>query len=229
MKTMKFIKKTTTRAALVGGLALSLLGCSTPPPASTHSQGFEPVFSQEAEALPVPTGAIYEGHYDSLFGHGRSYHVGDVITVHFDEATQANRNQLNNLSRVASTTALPWSVPGLTQNTSFPLVAGGTTTNNGTGAAAQQNSLTGSITVTVTKVLANGNLVLRGEKQLALTEGTEVLQVAGIARPDDISPNNDLQSHRLANAQISYRGTGDLQQASSPGWGTSLLYKWWPF
>jgi flagellar L-ring protein precursor FlgH len=38
-----------------------------------------------------------------------------------------------------------------------------------------------------------------------------------------------VQSRRLANAQISYRGTGDMANASKPGWGTSALLKLWPF
>ena len=44
-----------------------------------------------------------------------------------------------------------------------------------------------------------------------------------------IGPNGTVQSLRLANAQISYRGTGDLAAASKPGWGTSALLKLWPF
>jgi len=78
-------------------------------------------------------------------------------------------------------------------------------------------------------VMPNGNLVLRGEKQLALTEGSEIIQVAGIIRPDDVAPNNTVQSRRLANAQIAYRGSGDLANATKAGWGTSTLLKIWPF
>ena len=70
---------------------------------------------------------------------------------------------------------------------------------------------------------------MRGEKQLALTEGSEIIQLSGIIRPTDISPSNMVQSSRLANAQIAYRGTGDLANASKPGWGTSALMKIWPF
>jgi flagellar L-ring protein precursor FlgH len=77
--------------------------------------------------------------------------------------------------------------------------------------------------------MPNGNLVLRGEKQLALTEGSEIIQVAGIIRPDDVAPNNTVQSRRLANAQIAYRGSGDLANATKAGWGTSTLMKIWPF
>jgi flagellar L-ring protein FlgH len=210
--------------ALTPLLLLSLVACSANPPTISHSENFEPVFSLEKESAPAPTGAIYAGHYDSLFGHGRSYHVGDIVTVVFDESTQANRTQTNNLSRASTNTALPATMKGF-----IPQINGGTTTSKGAGEADQAASLNGSITVTVIKVMSNGNLVLRGEKQMALTEGTEVLQLAGIARPEDISPNNALQSHRLANAQISYRGTGDMANATSAGWGTSALLKWWPF
>ncbi len=97
------------------------------------------------------------------------------------------------------------------------------------GTAGQSASLTGAVSVTVIEVLANGNLVVRGEKQLALTEGTEVIQVSGIIRPDDVSPNNMVQSRRLANAQIAYRGTGDMAAVAKTGWGTKALLKLWPF
>jgi flagellar L-ring protein precursor FlgH len=101
--------------------------------------------------------------------------------------------------------------------------------SEGGGEADQQASLIGDVSVTVSEVLANGNLMVRGEKQLALTEGAEIIQVSGIIRPEDISPNNTVQSRRLANAQIAYRGTGDMANAAKAGWGTNALMKFWPF
>jgi flagellar L-ring protein precursor FlgH len=71
--------------------------------------------------------------------------------------------------------------------------------------------------------------MVRGEKQLALTEGAEIIQVSGIIRPEDISANNTVKSMRLANAQIAYRGTGDMANAAKAGWGTNALMKFWPF
>jgi flagellar L-ring protein precursor FlgH len=81
----------------------------------------------------------------------------------------------------------------------------------------------------VVEVLGNGNLVIVGEKQLALTEGSEFIQVKGIIRPADIQPDNTILSQRIANAQISYRGSGELASATKPAWLTSLLYNFWPF
>ena len=78
-------------------------------------------------------------------------------------------------------------------------------------------------------MLSNDNLVILGEKQLAVTEGGEFIRLKGVVRQADIQPDNTVLSRRIANAQISYRGTGDLAKASKPGWGTGLIFKFWPF
>jgi flagellar L-ring protein precursor FlgH len=106
---------------------------------------------------------------------------------------------------------------------------GASITSEATGSANQAASLQGSLTATVTEVLPNGNLIVVGEKQLALSEGSEFIQVTGVVRAQDIQPDNTVLSRRIANAQISYRGTGELARAAKPGWGTSLLYNLWPF
>ena len=48
----------------------------------------------------------------------------------------------------------------------------------------------------VVEVLSNGNLVIIGEKQLALTEGSEYIRLKGIIRPSDIQPDNTVLSQR---------------------------------
>jgi flagellar L-ring protein precursor FlgH len=108
-------------------------------------------------------------------------------------------------------------------------LAGSTLESNGTGRAAQGATLTGSVAVTVTNVLTNGNLVVRGEKQLDLAEGSETIRVAGIVRTEDVGPDGTVFSRRLANAQIAYTGSGSLANASKVPWGTNALMKWWPF
>jgi flagellar L-ring protein precursor FlgH len=213
----------------------SLSACNVmPPQPMSHSPQFEPVYPVVSEQSKPATGAIYVGRQsDSWFGKSRSFQVGDVITVLLNESSQATRTQNGAVSRESSNDALaglqqygPAHVGSFMKGIN---VLGGKVSNKGTGAADQQASLTGSVAVAVVEVMPNGNLVLRGEKQLALTEGTEIIQVAGIIRPDDVSPSNTVQSKRLANAQIAYRGTGDLANATRAGWGTSAVLKLWPF
>jgi len=233
----KFIGMPSKRILLIGSVMLAgcLSGCNVmPPQALTHSPQFEPVYPLKQVQASTATGAIYIGRQsDSWFGKGRNFQVGDVITVLLNESTQAARSQVGSISRNSTNDMLSPGLAvlgnrlgGVMKGTDFSKTD---ISNKGTGIADQTASLTGSVAVSVVEVMPNGNLVLRGEKQLALTEGSEIIQVAGIIRPDDVAPNNTVQSRRLANAQIAYRGTGDLANASRAGWGTSALLKLWPF
>lgn len=216
-------------------LVITLHACSTDNPDAKMelSKDFEPVYPLAAERPKVASGSIYaNGQSDAWFGRGRNYKVGDLITVLLNESTQSARNQNSQVNRDA-TTSLPTGLNTQLGKAS-PLLNGIDLTKNAadsksTGSANQNASLTGSVAVTVVEILANGNLVVRGEKKLGLSEGTEVIQVSGVLRPADIGPNDQVQSWRLANAQFAYRGTGDLSNAAKVGWGTSLMHKYWPF
>ena len=215
-------------------LAVALTSACTvlPPQPLTHSPDFAPVIPVAQERPPAATGAIYHARIsDNFLGRGRKYQVGDVITVLLNESTQAARTANTEVNRKGANDVVPLGLGSRLRNIGIGGVdlRNANISSTGKGTADQQASLEGSLAVMVVEVLANGNLVLRGEKQLALTEGAEVIQVAGVVRPDDVAPNNTVQSRRLANAQITYRGTGDLAAASKPGWGTSALLKLWPF
>lgn len=226
-------------------LALGLGGCATAPAPLAHSPEFAPVMPVVVEKPRMATGAIYNGrHSDNFFGRSRNYRVGDLITVVLDESTRAGREQKGSVTRDAKNNVIPSGLVSRVQNLALPTKILGTKLDgvlnginlnessiesSGLGTANQSASLTGAVSVSVVEVLANGNLMVRGEKQLALTEGSEVIQVSGIIRPDDVSPNNMVQSRRLANAQIAYRGTGDMANATKPGWGTKALLSIWPF
>jgi flagellar L-ring protein precursor FlgH len=225
------LMRLTTAACVVGGLS----ACSSVPSANmSHSPQFEPVYPIAAAPAKPATGAIYVGRQsDSWFGKSKSFQVGDVITVLLNESSQASRTQNGSITRESKNDMVPTGLANWGKGVGGWMngikMDGSSMSNKGTGAADQQANLTGSVAVSVVEVMPNGNLVLRGEKQLALTEGSEIIQVAGIIRPDDVAPNNTVQSRRLANAQIAYRGSGDLANATKAGWGTSTLLKIWPF
>jgi len=227
---MKYLILLVCISTLLGGCANTDLTQKT----LTHSADFAPVYPLASDANRIPTGGIYGNRQsDAWFGRGRNFQVGDIITVLLDESTQAARTSNTDLSREAKNTGLP---TGL--NTEIgkisPFLQGidlssSGQTSKGKGVADQKATLKGSLAVTVVEVLANGNLMVRGEKKLGLAEGTEVIQVSGIIRPQDVGPNSTVQSLRLANAQIAYRGNGDVANAAKAGWGTSALHRFWPF
>jgi flagellar L-ring protein precursor FlgH len=212
-----------------------LQGCATEPVDMVlrPSPEFQPVYPLASDRQKIATGGIYSNRQsDAWFGRGRNYQVGDVITVLLNESTQAARTQNSDVSR-ESKNSLPTGFSSVLAGKS-PFLAGLDLNNSsngskGAGKADQQASLSGSVAVTVVEILANGNLMIRGEKKLGLSEGTEVIQVSGVIRPEDVGPNSTVQSRRLANAQIAYRGSGDLANANKAGWGTSFMHKYWPF
>jgi len=235
MRSIKFIQTLGLAA-----LATAMVGCSAP--AKMSEAEFKPILSIPQDPAPLVTGSIYNGgRNDNWFGRKKDYRVGDIITVILNEQTQANRVNNTTATRETENDVAAGLVPMITNNlpgfardragrlTNGLKLDGSTIGSEATGSADQRASLTGSIAVTVTQVLPNGNLVVRGEKQLDLSEGGEVIRVAGIVRSDDVAPNGTVFSRRLANAQISYTGSGDLASANKVPWGTSVLFKLWPF
>ena len=224
-----------TQLFLSAVLLVLLQGCATEPVDMVlkPSPDFQPVYPLAKDVVKVTTGGIYSNRQsDAWFGRGRNYQVGDIITVLLNESTQAARTQNTDVSREAKNTfptGASTAIGGV-----HPLLNGIDLNNNktsstGKGTADQLATLSGSVAVTVVEILANGNLMVRGEKKLGLAEGTEVIQVSGVIRPEDVGPNSTVQSRRLANAQIAYRGSGDLANATRAGWGTTLMHKFWPF
>jgi flagellar L-ring protein FlgH len=72
--------------------------------------------------------------------------------------------------------------------------------------------------VTIAEVRPNGTALVRGEKQMLLSQGDEWIQVSGIVRLIDIDQNNAIPSSRVADARIEYSGKGALQRVSRQGW-----------
>lgn len=99
----------------------------------------------------------------------------------------------------------------------------------GSGVLDQSATFKGTMTAQIVEVYSNGNLLIRGEKIVTFSSGSEVVQVKGVIRPEDIQPDNSIQSKRLANAQISYKGIGANANAQRVPWGTNLIFSLWPF
>ena len=98
----------------------------------------------------------------------------------------------------------------------------------GSGSAAAQNAFTGTVQVTVLEVLANGNLVVAGEKQLAVSAEEEIIRISGVVNPATLV-RNSVNSSQVADLRLEYRGRGFGDDTNSPGWLTGLLLKISPF
>ncbi|BCA29685.1 MULTISPECIES: flagellar basal body L-ring protein FlgH [Pseudomonadaceae] len=227
-------------------LATQLLaGCVAPPP-KPNDPYYAPVLPRTPMPAAQNNGAIYQpGFETNLYNDRKAYRVGDIITITLNERTQASKNansqiQKNSKANIGLTSLFGGGVSISNPSTKLnPLEAedltlsagyNGTRDANGTSKVGQSNSLTGSITVTVSEVMPNGILAVRGEKWLTLNTGDELVRIAGLVRADDIGTDNTVSSTRVADARITYSGTGAFADASQPGWfDRFFMSPLWPF
>ena len=222
-------------ALIIAFGSVGLTGCMSNRAMPERVNDFSPVMPQTSISEKVIDGSIYSGGMnDGLFGDRKAYRVGDLITILLREQTSALKSAESDISRTSVNDSLsPLQVTKLGSGGAFPLstdsTLDSTISNVGEGSQSQSNELGGDITVSVVRVLPNGNLVVRGEKLIVLTHGDEYVQVSGVIRPDDIQPDNTILSKRIANAQITYSGDGEMHDATKMPWLNALLMKFLPF
>jgi flagellar L-ring protein precursor FlgH len=204
--------------------AILLAGCSTQVE-NAASVEFTPIypFAKETATASFPTGAIYTSEQAGLFAADRrASRVGDILTVAFTESFQATKSQNAGAAKTSSYELTLPNLGGL-QAVGANLSNGTTQSFTGSGTAAQSNTLTGLVSVHVVRVMPGGNLEILGQKKLTLNNGDEYVRVRGLVRPEDITSNNVVQSDRIANAEITYIGAGDLADTGQQGWLSRLL------
>jgi flagellar L-ring protein FlgH len=179
---------------------------------------------------PTAPGAIFSlGNYVPLTSGSRAAREGDVITIVLLERTSASNSSSAATERGGSFGLTPPSTGPFSLFKTSDVSASGNQSFKGKGEIAQSNLLTGEVSVTVTAVYPNGTLLVRGEKQLTLNRGIERIQISGLVRNSDISPDNRVASTRVANAKIAYTGKGEIARASRQGWLQRFFSKISPF
>ncbi|MCQ9835737.1 flagellar basal body L-ring protein FlgH [Pseudomonas aeruginosa] len=221
------------------GIATALGGCVNPPPKPN-----DPYYAPVLPRTPLPAaqnnGAIYQAGFEqNLYDDRKAFRVGDIITITLNEKTQASKKANSDIQKDSKTKMGLTSLFGSGMTTNNPIGGGdlslsaeygGSRDAKGDSQAGQSNSLTGSITVTVAEVLPNGILSVRGEKWMTLNTSNELVRIAGLVRADDIATDNTVSSTRVADARITYSGTGAFADASQPGWlDRFFLSPLWPF
>ncbi|MGM0676977.1 MAG: flagellar basal body L-ring protein FlgH [Pseudomonadota bacterium] len=217
-------------------MSLWLGGCATMTPVE---RGDDPKFTAITPPQPLPpeqnNGAIFQpASNQGLFADYKARQVGDVLTVVLAERTQARKSASTSTSKESNANLNNPTVLGrpVTRG-GVPLLdasVGGSREFDGEGDASQSNQLDGSITVMVSQVLPNGNLVVQGEKWLQINQGQEFIRLRGIVRPVDIRADNTVNSNQIADAQVAYGGSGTLADSNNPGWLTRFFNSpVWPF
>ena len=178
-------------------------------------------------------GAIFQDGpgANALFEDRRPRNVGDILTILISEKVNATKNSGANASRTGSTTsvfsAIPKLIGGLLDGQGTNL--SGTNKLDAKGGANANNTFNGVITVTVTDVMPNGNLLVSGEKQMGINQGTEFIRFSGVVNPRTVSGNNTVPSTLVADARIEYSAKGYIDEAQHMGWMQRFFLNVMPF
>jgi flagellar L-ring protein precursor FlgH len=212
-------------------VAAALTGCVQLPPPPTIVHQPISVKPPAPERLEVD-GAIYQRQsYRPLFEDVRARYVGDTLSILINEKTAANKSGSSKLEKTGDLTASVGVMNKVPGSALTGLNAAGTSDSKfaGNGDASSSNDFTGSIGVTVTEVLANGNLLVSGEKQIAMTQGTEYIRFSGVVNPRTIGPFNTVTSDQVADARVEYKANGYLDEAMVMGWLQRFFLSILPF
>ena len=215
---------------------LLLTGCAAERNAKPNDPAFAPVMPNYNVPRQGAEGAIYQRYQRvSYFVDRKARHVGDILTINLVEKTTASKTAETEISDSSAHSftepTLPFTgVSNVLKNNNLATSVSGSNDFTGDAESDQSNSLSGNITVTVTDVLPNGVLRVRGEKWMTLNTGDEYIRISGMVRYEDISPDNVVNSTKLADARITYSGTGTFANSNEPGWFSKFFFgQLWPF
>jgi flagellar L-ring protein precursor FlgH len=145
----------------------------------------------------------------------RASQVGDIVTIVVSDRASAvaraatSSKRTSNASAKITGLAGPRLAPGLN-----PLAAlGGESALDGEGSTTRSNTLTATVTARVVDVMPNGYLVLEGIKDVQANSERQRITVRGIARWNDITPQNTIRSDRVGQVEILINGKGVVGDA----------------
>ena len=216
-------------------LAASLLlgGCAQIPREPLVQQPMTARADAQARTAAPVNGAIYRAGFgaQALFEDRRPRFIGDILTILVSENINASKNSATDASRNGSAAAALGVIPKIFGGLlgGLDAEASGKNIMSAKGGANSKNTFNGVITVTVVEVLSNGNLLVSGEKQMLINQGTEFIRFSGVVNPRTVSANNTVPSTQVADARIEYSAKGYIDEAQTMGWLQRLFLNVLPF
>jgi flagellar L-ring protein precursor FlgH len=206
---------------------IGLVGCVSNPPTSIH----QPMTAKpiERQVVAPADGAIFHAGVNErpLFEDKRARNVGDILTINIVETTTgSNKASTSSTSANGINATTPSATVGPLSKLllkAFSITSSSNNKGATTAAGAATESLTGTISVTVIEVLANGNLLVSGEKQVSLNLSDEFIRFSGVVNPTTISNLNVVLSNQVADAHIEYRSAGSMNQVMNDAQSLGFL------
>lgn len=196
----------------------------------------------EDSKMPIASkrtpGSLWTTESTSMFADQKARNVGDIVTIIISESSSASKEATTSTDRSTSVSAGIPNLFGL-ENSSF-ITDSNLDLNNmvssnfdndfeGSGTTTRKGNLTASLTTQVIERYPNGNLKVRGGKEVMVNNEIQIIYLTGIIRTIDITAANTVPSSKVLNARITYTGQGAVADKQKPGWLMRGLDNFWPF
>ncbi len=218
-------------AAMSAGCMPSVKKVTTDP---RHDE-VEAALNAAADA-PHSRGSLWTDGGSGMFSDAKAHRVGDLVTVLVVENAKATRKLGMKKSKksgrdLSGSFSLDYgnAKKNASVNPTTKLAIGNSKTFDGSGSTTNSDTLTASVTSVVTRVYPNGNMRIVGRRLVSINHQPQVLTFTGVIRPNDIGPDNTIPSSKVAQAEISYGGGGELATVAHEGWLSRTLDQIWPF
>lgn len=182
-------------------------------------------------------GSLWPAHTNwNLFADDKAIKQGDTILVLISQKNEGIKNATTETKRESKISASIKRLFGFEDEIQKATTGDAELLNiesssefSGSGRTERKDDLTATVSAVVIDVLTNGNLVIYGNQVVQINNEASVLTVQGIVRPSDISPENTIESNRIANANIEFDGSGVVTDKQHPGLGMRVFDWVWPF
>jgi len=165
-----------------------------------------------------------QNSYNSLFSDQKANRIGDAITIIVLESSQASNNASTSAGRESK---LGFSGSGSLDQTLLPkanLSIGSQNDFSGSGSTKTTGLIKTKISASIDSIYANGNMRITGSKKISINGEDQIIFVKGIVRPSDIYADNTVLSYNISDADITFEGSGIIDNAQHSGWLTKLFH-----
>jgi len=172
------------------------------------------------------------GNHASLIADNRAYRIGDIVTIVVNEEHKVEDDQEVKLNKSTSDQATMKDVPDFMEDITddlFPIDWDSDRTHDGKAEVDKEGLFEAQITATVIDVQPNGNLVIEGRRKVVIDSEEQWMTITGTVRRFDVSTNNTVVSSLVANAKVTYEGSGPYTRSAERGWFETLIDYVWPF
>ena len=170
----------------------------------------------------------------SIFDNKRLFKIGDIVTVKISAestAVQEAGTTTRKSSDVGANFFDTYDQYSLDSGNNDSMRKmqnyriGGNDNYSGVGQTTRKSKVEAIVSCVVTRVLPNGHLVISGERMVDVNNDSEIIQISGIIRPMDIDMKNTIDSHQVAQFNISLKGKGVVNSKQTPGF-LSNFFNW---